>query len=304
MEKVEYGGWPNCYRLANDLVDLVVTTDVGPRIVRFGFVDDENEFGACEETLGSTGDAEFHSYGGHRFWHAPEVRPRTYYPDNFPIEIAQHDGFVRLTAPVESTTGIQKVIDVSLSPDEAHVQLTHRLINHNVWAVEIAPWALSVMAQGGKVIIPLPPRGPYSEENLLPTGTLTLWAYVDMMDPRWTWGRQYVMLRQDPKAKVPQKIGASVPDGWAAYARGGHLFVTRVTYVEGARYPDFGSSVETYTDADILEVETVAPLVMLEPGAEVEHVVHWFLFRDVPVPESDADVEKHVLPCVRAATVK
>ena len=39
MERVEYGGWANCYRLHNDVVELIVTADVGPRIIRFGFVD-------------------------------------------------------------------------------------------------------------------------------------------------------------------------------------------------------------------------------------------------------------------------
>ena len=40
----EYRGWPNCYRLSNGLIDLIVTTDVGPRVIRFGFVGEENEF--------------------------------------------------------------------------------------------------------------------------------------------------------------------------------------------------------------------------------------------------------------------
>ena len=36
MERTSYGGWPNCYRLSNGLIDLVVTADVGPRIIRLG----------------------------------------------------------------------------------------------------------------------------------------------------------------------------------------------------------------------------------------------------------------------------
>ena len=43
MEKIAYRGWPNCYRLANGIVDLIVTGDVGPRIIRFGFAGDVNE---------------------------------------------------------------------------------------------------------------------------------------------------------------------------------------------------------------------------------------------------------------------
>ena len=37
QEKVSYGGWPNCVRLNNGKVELIITTDVGPRVIRFGF---------------------------------------------------------------------------------------------------------------------------------------------------------------------------------------------------------------------------------------------------------------------------
>ncbi len=303
MEKVSYGGWKNCVRLSNEIIELIVTADVGPRIIRFGFAGGDNEFREFEEMLGKTGGDEWRIYGGHRFWHAPEVHPRTYYPDNSPVDVEQHADCVRIIQPTEPTTRIQKEIDLHLSPDTAHVKLTHRLRNTGLWAVELAPWALSVMAQGGKAIIPLPPRGSH-EENLLPANTLTLWAYTDMSDPRWTWGRKYVILAQDPDMASPQKAGLMVPDGWAAYARGGHLFVKRFTYVPAARYPDWGCSVETFTNAEFMEVETLAPLVNLEPGGVSEHVEHWFLFDDVFVPDDDADVDKHVLPRVQSTVTE
>lgn len=299
MEKINYRGWPNCYRLSNDLVDLIVTTDVGPRIIRFGFVGEDNEFKEYEDMVGKTGGDEWRLYGGHRLWHAPEEQPRTYYPDNSPVAVEEHSDFVRVIQPTETTTGIQKEMDIRLLPDEAHAEVTHRLRNDNLWTVELAVWALTVMAQGGRAIIPLPPRGSH-EESLLPTNIMTLWAYTDLADPRWTWGTRYVMLRQDPAAEKPQKIGLMVPDGWVAYARDGHLFIKKFSYVPGGHYPDFGCSVETFTNADMLEAETLTPLVHLEPGATVEHVEHWLLFRDVPMPQDDADVDAHVLPRVEA----
>lgn len=305
MEKIAYKGWPNCYRLSNDIVDLVVTADVGPRIIRFGFVGEDNEFGEFKDMLGKTGGDEWRIYGGHRLWHAPEVKPRTYYPDNGPVKVRERAGGLRVVQPVEETTGIQKEIDVQLLPHEAHVKVTHRLRNTNAWAVELAPWALSVMAQGGRAIIPLPPRAPHGEGgNYTPSNVITLWPCTEMADPRWTWGSKYVMLRQDPKMAKAQKVGVAVPDGWAAYARGGHLFVKKFNYVAGVHYPDLGASVETYTDADMLEVETLGPLTLLQPGAVVEHIEHWFLFRDVPLPANDADVDRYILPKVQAAKTR
>jgi hypothetical protein len=300
MEKLNYGGWPNCYRLSNEVIDLIVTTDVGPRIIRFGFVGGDNLLKEYAAMLGKTGGDEFRLYGGHRFWHAPEEIPRTYFPDNSPVKLETLGDGVRLIPSVETTTGIQKEIELRLSPRAAHVQVTHRLRNTNLWAVKLAPWALTVMAPGGKAVIPLPPRGSHAE-NLQPTSVLVLWAYTDMADPRWTWGTRYIMLRQDPRASAPQKVGVRVLDGWIGYVLNNSLFVKTFTYAPGAEYPDLGASVETFTDSDMLEAETLGPLVSLEPGAAVEHIEDWWLFKDAPLPMTDADVDKNILPKIKAA---
>jgi hypothetical protein len=302
MEKISYKGWPNCFRLSNSQVDLIITGDVGPRIIRFGFVGEDNEFKEFSDQMGKTGGDEWRIYGGHRLWHAPEVMGRTYFPDNTPIKVEEQAGAAHIVQPTEPTTGIQKEMEIRLAPDKAHVQVTHRLRNTTPWAVKLAPWALSVMAQNGRAIIPLPRVGRH-EDNLLPTSSLALLAYTDMADPRWTWGTKYIILRQDPAATKPVKVGVMNTQGWVAYARNNHLFVKKFAYVAGATYPDLGSSVETFTNSEMLEAETLGPLVALQPGAAVEHVEDWFLFRDVPVPGNDADVDKALIPKIESAKI-
>ena len=55
QEKVNYGGWPNCIRLTNGQVELIITTDVGPRVIRFGFAGGQNLFNEVKEQMGKTG---------------------------------------------------------------------------------------------------------------------------------------------------------------------------------------------------------------------------------------------------------
>ncbi|MBN2501130.1 MAG: hypothetical protein JXB38_10160 [Anaerolineales bacterium] len=299
MEKVAYQGWENCYKLSNGKVELIITGDIGPRLIRFGFVGGENEFGEFTDMVGKTGGDEWRIYGGHRFWHAPEDKVRTYYPDNDPVEVTDMGAFVRVVQRTEGTTGIQKELDIYLSDTEAQVKVVHRLRNHNLWPVELAPWGVSVMATGGVAIVPLPPRGSH-EENLLPANTLTFWPYVDMSDSRWTWGHKYVMLRQDVGMTAPQKFGAMGLEGKAAYARNGHLFIKTFPYIAEAAYPDFNCAVEVFTNEQFLEVETLGPVVNLMPGGTVEHVEQWYLFDDVPLPTNEAEVEAHVAPKLAA----
>ncbi len=293
---IAYGGWPNCCRLWNDAVELIVTTDVGPRVIQFGFTG-ENELGEFPEHAGQVGGDEFRLYGGHRLWHAPESLERTYCPDNSPVTLERQADGVRITQPTEARTGIQKEMGIWLSPAAAHARVVHRLWNRNLWPVDLAAWALTVMAPGGTAVIPLPPRIPYPE-GLLPTGRLVLWPYTDPTDPRWRWGSKYVLLRQDVTSRSPQKLGASVPGGWIAHVRNERLFVKMFGHMPGATYPDLGSSVETFTDARMLELETLSPIARVEPGGAIEHVENWFLWRDVPAPRDDDGVDRHILPRV------
>ena len=245
----------------------------------------------------SRGD-EWRIYGGHRFWHAPEVSPRTTQPDNDPLEVELlSEDSIRLTQALEARTGIQKQIEIYLHPEQNYVRVAHRLTNRGLWEVELAPWALTVMDCGGTCILPLPPRGTHPE-FLLPSNTLTLWAYTDLSDPRWSFGKRYLFLRQDAAARAPQKIGLLAPDGWMAHVNRGHALIKRAQFQPGAVYPDMGCSLETYTDAGMLELETLGPLTRLAPGASVEHVEAWTLHKDIPAIQGDADVEAHILPLI------
>lgn len=108
-----------------------------------------------------------------------------------------------------------------------------------------------------------------------------------MNDKRVYWGEKYIALKQDPNNKAPFKLGINNQEGWAAYARGGHLFVKRYYPQHDATYPDFGVSFETYTNDWMLEIETLSPFTKLQPGETVEHVEEWELYNNVNVKDID-----------------
>jgi len=278
VEMVEYAGWPNCVRLTNGKIELIVTTDVGPRAIRLGFVGQPNLFKEYSEQLGVTGGAEWRAYGGHRLWHAPESKPRTYWPDNFPVQCSLGTATVQLRQSVEAATGIAKEIEITMDPKDTHVTVVHRLINRRLWSVELAPWAITVMAPGGRAIIP---QEPFVEdaESLSPARAMALWPQVNMSDPRWTWGRKYIQVRQEVSAEPPQRVGFGNSLGWAAYVRGEDLFIKRFEFVAGGAYPNLGCNCAVLADNDALQLQSFGPLVTLSPGETVELLEHWFLYK-------------------------
>lgn len=298
MEKIAYGGWENCYRVSNDLVDLIVTGDVGPRIIRVGFVGEKNLFKEYPDQLGKTSDKNWMIFGGHRLWHAPEAQPRTYFPDNEPVLVQEIPGGILVTQKLEPTTGLQKQMEITLASDAPEVQVKHILINHNLWSVDTAPWAISVLAPGGVAILPLPPRGPHPD-FILPTCRLSIWPYTNLGDDRWTLGERFILLRQDPGAKTPQKIGIFASGGWAAYANLDTVFIKHTPLQFEGVYPDMGVNFETFTNDAMLELESLGPVEPIPPKGQIDHIEHWTLLKDVIRPESEEDVIDQILPRIQ-----
>lgn len=296
-ENFKYGGWENCIRLTNEETEVIITTDVGPRIIRFGFIGDQNLFGEMKEQQGKLGGNEWVLYGGHRFWHSPEVMPRTYFPDNNPVNYEWNGKTLKLVQDIENTTGMQKEIEVTPGQVNNHIKVLHRLINKNVWEIELAPWAITVMAKNGRAIIP---QEPYrtGEGSLLPVRPLVLWPYTEMSDPRFTWGKRFIQLKQDPEAKTAQKIGVLNTLGWAAYYLNEQLFIKRYRFDPETHYPDFGANTEIYTNPDVLEIETLGSMKRLPPGGSTEHAENWFLFK-MKLNEDEEFLESKLISIVK-----
>jgi hypothetical protein len=297
METVEFKGWKNNVRLANPCLEMIVTLDVGPRVIHLAVPGGENVFKNYADQMGKAGESAWQIRGGHRLWFAPEDPVKTYCPDNGPVAAEELPKGVRFRPAPETPNGIQKEIDIKLDRRQPHVRLVHRLINVGQAPVRLAPWALSVMAPGGTMILGLPPRGSHPRD-LLPNQTMTLWPYTDLGDARLTCGTRAILLAQDPQATKPEKFGILTPEGWAAYAVAGCLFLKRFPCKPRKVYPDMGCNAEFFTNADMLEVESLGPVINLKPGRKVEHVEDWYIFPNVPAIRTEADVDLHVRPLV------
>lgn len=298
ITQTTYKGWAHNVLLSNGHLELLATLDVGPRLMRFGFNDGPNVMKEFTEQLGQSGEAEWLSRGGHRLWHAPEISPRTYSPDNAPVAFeALSELAMRLTPPPEAENGIQKQLEICMSADTDEVTIVHRLTNIGRWEITLAPWALSVMDIGGTAIIPLPEKRAHSEV-LTPDFPLVLWPYTNLADPRFRFMSRYITLAQVTGTQ-PTKIGLALSEGWAAYQVHGQLFVKYFDYFPEANYTDFGCNFEAYTNGEILEVESLGPLSALAPGDTVEYVETWRLFADVPAVTDEASIERIILPLVK-----
>jgi hypothetical protein len=281
METVAYGGWAQCARISSGGLEALVTLEVGPRVIRFGQIGGPNELVEYSRHAGLTGGDQYRSYGGHRLWVAPEVPEVTYEPDNQPVLVTEADGWLTVEKPL-GPTRIGRAISMRFEGEV--LALAHRVTNHSDQPIVCAPWCLTVMAAGGECVFPMPPSKPHAEA-LLPAAPLVLWHYTDMTDSRWTWGRRLIRLRQTD-SPTPQKVGAWLSQGWAAYLNHGNVFLKTFDVGYPGSLPDFGCNFETFTRHDMLEVESLGSLAALPPGESAVHNERWSL---APAPSLSAD---------------
>ena len=283
VQEVSYGGWEHCIRVSNGYVELVATTEVGPRIVDFRRVDGANVFFQDENVVGTTESDAWEVYGGHRLWHSPEAHPRTYQPDNEPIDYELTTTGCRLVQPVDET-GIQKTIEIEMAASEPAVEITHELTNDGFWPVECAPWAISVCKPGGTAVVPFPDGDP---AELLPDRSLVFWPSTDPSDDRLDYVDDHVLV--DHADGPEMKIGANAVEGWTAYVVDDLSFVKTFEHDPEATYPYRSASVEVFAIDALLELETLGPLVELEPEETTRHTEHWHLFEGVDQPTDGKD---------------
>jgi hypothetical protein len=285
IQEIPYAGWKRNLLIQGENTELVITLDVGPRIIRYAFHQGKNVFVELSEQMGGSSEPDWKIRGGHRFWTAPEG-DHSYELDNEPVTWkAVGDSAVEIMEPASKAFGFQKTMRVELLENEL-VRITHLLTNRGSQPLDISPWALSVMAPGGVALIPQPPLDLHPSEfpegrdtkpeEFLPNREMILWPFTDLTDGRYAFSEYFLRVTYLPE-RPATKLGLKLPTGWVAYQNSDTIFAKHFAYDPALPYPDRGSNFEIFTNITILELESLAPTVALQPNATVEHVEHWVL---------------------------
>lgn len=282
--KAEYKNFGECLTVTNGLFEMYITIDFGPRIIKYNPIGKENIMfedidRIMNKPVGSLapvyGDDDYWNiYGGHRFWISPESWPVTYYPDNDKVKVEICGNTVTLTTPVQRVTGFKETMELTFSEVSTAVSVNHILENNSEEEKTCAIWAITVLSQNGKCIVPQSSR----KTGLLSNRTLMLWPYTDVNDERLTIDNKYITLCQKPDAKSNIKFGINNEDGYIWYINHGYTFRKYfITNHIKNRYPDNGCSCEVYTNRLFLEAESLSPLTALKPGEKTAHTEVWEL---------------------------
>ncbi len=283
QEQGEFNGLA-CRWLDNGRVRLAVTTGVGPRIVFCGVAGGVNLLAETPEVALDGPHGPVRLFGGHRLWYGPEIAERTYWPDDQPVTAEEVPDGARFVAPPDAF-GVVKELTLTLDANAARVTVGHTLRNGGAAALELAPWALTMVPLGGVALLPQP-FGPVDAGGLLPNRFLTLWPYSEPTDPRLVWGNRIMLLRGT--AAPPNKLGYRNTHGWLAHWFAGTMLIKEFAPQLDGAHPDNGCNAECYVNARFMEVESLGALTTLQPGASVAHDEGWRFHEGIDAPVDEA----------------
>jgi hypothetical protein len=256
--------------LKSKAIELLVTLDVGPRIISLSKVNGENIFFNDVNQLITKDVQDYYGkgkqwqiYGGHRIWLAPE-NELTYYPDNGVVnyEIVNYSV---VFSPPKRLDSFEIKLSVCFLEDNK-VEIISRARNLASSTRKIALWNLTVLKPGGVETLDLD-----TEDNgYLPNRNLVFWSYSDIKDPRIDIENNKITLKSSKDISAPFKIGLFKKDISVTYELGNTKF-SKYVKSEIDDYPDFGCNFESYISDNIHEIESLSPLRNLKKG---EHLVH------------------------------
>ena len=285
-------GWKQVLVLANDEVELLITLDVGPRVISYRHQSGLNLFKTFDDQLGKSGETDWQIRGGHRLWIAPETTS-SYFPDNHPVSFSLiGENHVRLRTPTEAQSGIEKELEIFLNDKTSRVTINHSITAARPSISDIALWGLTVFKPGGKAVIPMPLKNLHPNDlsatekklgndaglDLLPNRSISLWAYTDLSDPRFKWHKDRLEINQHANT-ASTKLGFLHQMKTAHYEVDGYRFSKTIDYRQDATYPDGNCNLEIFTDGTMLELESLSPLVALKKDEKIIHTESWSLNR-------------------------
>lgn len=270
--------------LENKFFRIESLAEAGPRIVRLiPQWTGENLFAETPEFTVRVPYGEYHYYGGHRLWTAPEYLSKTYIPDDLGASVKEITGGYRMTGSLEPGTDLRKTVSVQVSSNEPFIIVKHKIENFGKTTARLSPWAITMLRPKGVAILPQH-VGNMDDDGFQPNRRFALWPYSRWDDSRLTLENEYITVKADATTN-PFKMGYFNPRGWLGYVYDDVMFVKRFGVRRDEEYPDFGCNCEVYVDSRSLELETLGPLLELGPKLDVVHTETWEVYNVNNLPK-------------------
>ena len=269
IEPTSFGPWQQAHRLTHDNVELIVVSEIGPRILSLRVNGGENLLFVDEDGLSR---GEWRIYGGHRVWLGPETEA-SYAPDNAACDVSTEGGVLTIAGPEDPLSHLQKHLRIAAA-GPGRFSVTSGLSSNSEMLMPAVVWALTCVRPDARIFFPWGQPGNWEMKKICYWKAWGGTHASTVTSSQWQPGEDLFVI--DPTGEEG-KCGTSGCEGWlgANFPAAGASFFKRFQYQLGREYVDDGCAIQCYTCANFIEMETLSPQQILLPGERLEHEEIW-----------------------------
>lgn len=281
--EINYKNYGKCLRIANDVVEVIVTIEFGIRIVKYGFIGGKNHF---RENILEDG-CQNKNLGGHTFEYVTGKNiPFESLKSEVKYEIISQG--VRFTQSIDNATYTQKIIEIIFEVDSSRVDVIHKVHSLNPFNINLSVCGVTSMDKGGIEVVPLSFKNDYN----FPNKSLMFWPYSNLKDSRVYLGEKYVAMKICETNIQDFRIGFDTGLDYALYYNDKELFVKRFFKKDG-EYPNKGCVYESFISKDVIEMRANSPIKCISFEECFEHRESWSLYKDVSLDFIDTYIDNY-----------
>ncbi|MCE5198896.1 MAG: DUF4380 domain-containing protein [Armatimonadota bacterium] len=276
VERINYRGWQDSYRLTLGSRSLVVVPEIGGRIMEYS-ISGKNVIWENPEQFGRTYpvSGDWYNFGGYKTWLAQKDK-YAWPPDTMldygkanveVIKDSSGGSLLRVTGAASIKSGVIFTKDISLD-DSGEALVRQSLTNISSHLITYGIWNVTQVNAPCYVVFPI------GQKTKLPGGITDLEGIgrkkgqVDIKDG----------LCITKFTSEGCKIGADTDGTWLLWLKDNLAYIKSFSpMAKSAQYPHSGCSVEVYADPTYpyMEMELLGPIRKLRPGERAELVERW-----------------------------
>ncbi len=297
VEKIEYRGWENCYRLSNSKISVIINAAAGGRIMAY----ERDGINIIYENPDQDGKLladylknKFDPDGG-RFDYGQELTTRDKHAITFMGEWhgeIMNDHCLKIISQPDRNLGILSVRMFELDPITSQLSVTQIMKNISSEPTSYFFWGRTLVKVGGKLLTPLNPK------SAMP-GNWGRYIWGDPVEFKVDTSDPGVQIKNNMFSLVPtiagnEKYGTDSREGWMAYGYKGLLFIKKYHFYENMSYTEhFNQTNIFYTNKKLFaEMEPISPTALLQPGEEYSYSENWYLIEYPPASDINFDIVK------------
>lgn len=272
IKKINYAGWDDCVYLSNGVFEAVVSTQVGPRILRYSRVGGPNLFYLDQYAAGMTEELKvWRLYGGHTFDFYIDDK-KILQPENAPVGVRLEASSMHFDPMPMGDTGITKQISIRMCR-RGGLEVKETLTNTSDAPINVTAAATTNLMPGGVAALPATSeaavRTPREE--------------ADMRRTRF--GKELCLVSQDLVKGGEFALDFAADKRWCGYFNQGCMFI--VTTPDEDTFDNVNIGVAATPER--VAITTYSNPVTLQPGESHTHVEVYNIFIEKATPATEEE---------------